>query len=164
MHVEVNEANIDLYKLVELTGNSREMMLSRAAEAKESGHILSVEVPDDQVLEQNVFDVYQEEHVDPRRLEEGCHYELGGIDGIPVCIIHGQPSKYDVTQRPEAPCLAMEPLTVPTPDNFSGKSCAYSKITDAIHGTTYICLVHGKTSKYDIAHNPGLPCLAVEPE
>src|SRR6478609_2276690 len=93
MHVEVNEANIDRYKLVELTGNSREMMLSRAAEAKESGHILSVEVPDDQVLEQNVFDVYKEEHVDPRRLEEGCHYELALDGGDMICVVHGQPSK-----------------------------------------------------------------------
>jgi len=111
-----------------------------------------------------VFDVYKEEHVDPRRLEEGCHYELALDGGDMICVVHGQPSKYDVTQISNAACLALEPLTVPNPDNFTGKSCAYSKITDAIHGTTYICLVHGKTSKYDIAHNPGLACLAVDPE
>lgn len=163
MHVELNEANIDRYKLVELTGNSREMMLSKAAEARENGHIISVDVPDELVLEQNVFDVYKEEHVDPRRIE-GCRYELSMDGGELVCVVHGQPSKYDVAFHPEKPCLAVEPLTVPKRDDFSGKSCAYTKVTDAINGTTYFCAVHGKTSKYDVANHPGLPCLAVDPD
>ncbi len=57
MDVEVNEENIDLFALVMMTGNSREEMLSRAAEASVNGYILSVNIPDDQ-LHQNVFDNY----------------------------------------------------------------------------------------------------------
>jgi hypothetical protein len=56
MNVEVNEQNIIKFGLVQLTGNSVEVLLTRAKEARESGYILTVELPDDQIPV-NVFDV-----------------------------------------------------------------------------------------------------------
>jgi hypothetical protein len=162
MEVEVNEANIDLYDLVKMTGNSREFLLSKAAEAAEHGTVLSCRVPDDIVLEQNVFDVYKDEYVDPRRIEE-CRYEET-IDGRLVCVFHNQPSKYDVDISSNKPCLMVEPIGIPKTEPFSGKACGYSQVHDPIQGTAYICLMHGQTSKYDIANNPGMPCKAVDPE
>jgi hypothetical protein len=162
MQVEVNEANIDRYELVKLTGNTREFLLSQAAEATANGTVLSCQVPDELVLEQNVFDVYQDEHVDPRRVE-GCRYDQS-MDGVWMCVVHGEPSKYEVDSTSEKPCYKIDPLTVPALDNFTGKSCSYSKVTDAIQGTSYFCLIHGQSSKYDVANNPGLPCKAVDPE
>lgn len=56
MHVEVNETNIAVYDLVKLTGNAREDLLSRAAEAEENGYTLYCEIPDPQgPIEVNAF-------------------------------------------------------------------------------------------------------------
>lgn len=162
MQVEVNEANIDLYELVKLTGNTREFLLSQAADAKANGTVLSCNVPDDQVLEQNVFDVYKEEHVDPRRIE-GCKYEES-MDGLWVCVVHGRLSKYQVDDQSDKPCLEVEPKTESEGGSALTQPCNYSKVTDAIHGTTYFCLVHSRDSKYDIAQNPNMPCKAVDPD
>jgi len=63
MHVEINETNIDKFGLVKLTGNSREVLLSRAAEAAESGYLLSFNIPDD-LIHQNVFDIAESMEVD----------------------------------------------------------------------------------------------------
>lgn len=167
MQVEVNETNIDKFGLVQMTGNTREFMLSQAAEANSNGHILSVEVPDEIVLEQNVFDVYESEAVDPKRLDGHCHYELVLNDRqaeVWVCLVHGQESKYEHEEGGTRPCLEVDPWSVPKRDDFTGKSCAYSTVQDPINGTTYFCLVHGSRSKYDVANNPGAPCLAVDPE
>lgn len=55
MNVEVNETNIDVFALTELTGNSREDLLSRAAEASMQGYVLTVRLPDN-MLSLNIFD------------------------------------------------------------------------------------------------------------
>lgn len=172
MQVEVNEANIDKFKLAELTGNTREFMLSAAADAAANGHILSCEVPDDQVLSHNVFDIYESEHVDPQRLN-GCGYEkrMDEDDNEHwVCVVHGKTSRRDVLADPHAPCLQVDPNVVPTKEEaLEGlkqmpKTCVYNKIQDPAKGTVHICAVHGKTSKYDINRLPNMPCLAIEPK
>lgn len=60
MQVEVNEQNIILYGLAQLTGNSVETLMARAKEAENAGHILCVEVPDntgvDKIIRQNLFE------------------------------------------------------------------------------------------------------------
>ena len=56
MQVEVNEHNIIKFGLVQLTGNSVEVLLTRAKEAEAAGYVLAVEIPDDQVR-MNMFDV-----------------------------------------------------------------------------------------------------------
>lgn len=169
MQVEVNEANIDRFKLVELTGNTREFMLSKAADAAEEGYVLSCDVPDAQVLEQNVFDVYESEHVDPRRLN-GCGYEkredtVGGEHW--VCIIHGKTSRHDVAADSHVPCLQVDPDIKSHPEamdsSFIPEACAYTKLDDPLEGTVYICAVHGKTSKHDISRVPSMPCLHIDP-
>lgn len=171
MQVEVNEANIDKFNLVELTGNSRELMLSRAAEASLEGHVLSCNVPDELVLEQNVFEVYESEHVDPRRLN-GCGYEQredtgGGQHWI--CVIHGKTSRRDVLADPNAPCIQVDPdIETPTSRVQNSNvetptSCVYNKIHDPRDGMVHICVVHGKRSKHDIDRVPSMPCLAIDP-
>lgn len=177
MQVEVNEANIDRYNLVELTGNSREFMLSEAANASANGHILSVNVPDDLVLEHNVFDVYESEHVDPRRLQ-GCGYEeRDSTDGAKylVCVLHGKTSRHDLSVDPSAPCLLIDPdpeamkaaLDQLSEQKISqpkvGSICTYEKKDDALDGTVYICKIHGKRSKYDVTRLPNMPCMMVDP-
>lgn len=56
MQVEVTVENIIKFNLVELTGNSSEVMMRRAKEAEEAGYVLTVEVPDDQARRMNVFE------------------------------------------------------------------------------------------------------------
>lgn len=55
MQVEVNETNIILYNLVELTGNSAEDMLLAARRAELEGYVLTCQVPDDLLIDFNVF-------------------------------------------------------------------------------------------------------------
>ena len=173
MHVEINEANIDKFNLVELSGETREFLLSQAADAAAADppHVLSCNVPDDLVLEQNVFDVYQGEHVDPARLK-GCGYEKREVDGgddIWVCIVHGKSSRYDVAADSHVPCLQVDPEVKPDAEEFKealkgmSKTCVYNKIDNPRDGTTYICAVHGKTSKYDVTRLPNMPCQAIDP-
>ena len=172
MHVEVNEANIDLYQLVTLTGNSREFLLSEAANAAANGHVLSVNVPDDQVIEQNVFDVYESEHVDPRRLN-GCGYEIiPDVDGEEhlVCVVHGKTSRRDILADPHAPCIQVDPDERPSSEqlkdaaNKTPTMCVYNRRDDPVNGVLYICAVHGRPSKHDISRVPSMPCLSVDPE
>lgn len=171
MHVEVNEQNIDLYNLIELTGNSREEMLSRAAEAREQGHILSCDVPDNLVIKQNVFEVYESEHVDPKRLR-GCGYEKREIaEGgeIWVCVMHGKSSRYDVSADSHLPCIQVDPEVQPDPEQFKEalknlpKTCVYNEI-DHPSGKIHICAVHGEPSKFDIDRLPNMPCQAIDPK
>jgi hypothetical protein len=172
MHVELNETNIDKYNLVELTGNSREHMLNEAANAAAKGHILSVNVPDELVLEQNVFDVYESEHVDPRRLNHCGYEEREDEDGnkYMVCVLHNKTSRHDISKEPEAPCLQVDPEVKPSDEEFADalskvdKTCAYNKIDDPETGTRYICAVHGRPSKYDISRLPNMSCLTVDPK
>lgn len=56
MHVEVNEQNIILYGLVQLTGNSAEEMLAAARRAELDGYVLTCEVPDTDDIAINVFE------------------------------------------------------------------------------------------------------------
>ncbi len=172
MHVEINEANIDRFDLAGLTGNSREFLLSKAADAKVSGHTLSCNVPDDLVLEQNVFEVYESEQVDPRRIK-GCGYEeREDVDGNKhmVCVMHGKTSRHSVAIDPHAPCLQVDPLSRPEPEAFEkavetfAKECVYTKIEDPHTGTTYLCAVHGRPSKFDISRLPNMPCLYIDPQ
>ena len=120
-HIEVNEENIDRFALHELTGNTREEMLSRAAEARMNGYTLSCEVPDD-LIHLNIFDTAPKvEHDDVGRAtsiadslvpNDRCRYEKKWTDEvgtIDVCIIHGQNSKHDTTVEPQAPCLHVDP-------------------------------------------------------
>lgn len=172
MHVELNETNIDKYKLVELTGNSREFLLNEAANAAVSGHIVSVNLPDDVVLEQNVFDVYESEHVDPRRLNHCGYEEREDTEGekYMVCVLHNKTSRHDVLKEPEAACLQVDPEVKMSDDEFKDalskmdKTCVYNKIDDPETGTRYICAVHGRPSKYDISRLPNMPCLSVDPK
>lgn len=174
MQVEVNEANIDAFNLVERFGNTREFLLSQAADAATKGMVLSVDLPDELVLEQNVFQVYEGEHVDPRRLR-GCGYEeREDTDGnkYMVCVMHGKTSRHDVVMDPWAPCIQIDPDTDLIPEgeeleevlDSMSKTCVYNKREDAINGTTYICAVHGRPSKHDISRLPNLPCLSVDPK
>lgn len=110
MRVEVNEANIERFNLVSQTGNSREQMLAMAAQAESNGQVLSVEVPDADALQHNVFDVYESEHIDPRRMdvpESDCSYTQiqDPTDGVfYICDIHSAESLYNVELFPSAPC------------------------------------------------------------
>lgn len=174
MHVEINETNIDKFDLVGLTGNSREHLLNEAANAKTKGHVLSCNVPDNLVLEQNVFDVYEGEHVDPARLK-GCGYEEredteGGKHM--VCVMHNKVSRHSVAIDPHAPCLQVDPNPDDIPEgeeledaieNMS-QTCVYNKLDDPQTGTKYICAVHGRPSKFDISRLPNMPCLSVDPQ
>lgn len=56
MQIEVTPENIIKFNLVELTGNSSEVMMRRAKEAEEAGYVLTVDIPDDQVRRMNVFE------------------------------------------------------------------------------------------------------------
>lgn len=46
--VEVNELNIAVFELVQLTGNTKEELLVAAREAEASGHVLYCQIPDEE--------------------------------------------------------------------------------------------------------------------
>jgi len=112
MHVEVNETNIDKYGLVQLTDNPRTELLSRAAEAAENGFVLTVDIPDGQVIEQNVFD--SAEKIDFEPTLDICIYTVvadrdGGHKAL--CVVHNQVSPYtveEVHERSGLRCGAVE--------------------------------------------------------
>lgn len=177
MQVEVNETNIDLYGLVELSGNSREFLLNQAADASANGVVLSCNVPDDLVVEQNVFDVYESEHVDPKRLQT-CGYEKAfDEDGVAyyVCVLHGKVSRHDTYANKGAPCMAVDPhpndviqglkqiVDTPKLESKIGSICSYDKKDTSHDGTVYVCRIHGRPSKHDISRLPNQPCLSVDP-
>lgn len=179
MQVELNEKNIDKYKLVELTGNDREFLLEKAAEAVSNGHTISVNVPDEQVETENVFDIYESEHVDPRRLQH-CGYEDREDEKgnhYLICLLHGKTSRHDLNVNPTAPCLVMDPdpqavfdamreMTEKKEASFApkiGSICTYAKKDSPTEGTTYVCKIHGRPSKHDISRLPNQPCLSVDP-
>lgn len=58
MQIEVTEETIEEYGLDILTGNSKEEMLKRAAEALESGYTLTVKIHD-RVTDANIFDHFE---------------------------------------------------------------------------------------------------------
>jgi hypothetical protein len=56
MAVEVNETNIAIYELEKLTGNTKEVLLARAAEAEENGITLFCKIPNpDDPIHVNAF-------------------------------------------------------------------------------------------------------------
>lgn len=69
MHIEVTEESIDLFGMAELTGETKEFLLSKAAEAIANGHTLSIDVP----IDRNVFDERTAKPVDPEDLEHGTN-------------------------------------------------------------------------------------------
>lgn len=171
MHVEVNETNIDRYNLVELTGNSREFMLSKAADAAEKGFTISCNVPDEKVAKFNVFEEFESDMVDPRRLK-GCGYEARlDTEGAThmVCVLHGKTTRHDLSKDPNAPCVQVDPAMKPTDEQINEglnnlkRTCVYNKMEDPIEGTVYLCAVHGARSKYDISRLANMPCLVIEP-
>ncbi len=109
MDVEVNEENIELFSLVKMTGNSREDMLSWAADARANGLIVSVKIPDNE-LHQNVFDNYLS-HIVEELPNSKCRYEEEWtLEGeIMMCVIHGETSKHDAHTDADAPCLRVDP-------------------------------------------------------
>lgn len=173
MKVIINETNIDKFNLPEFTGETREFLLNEAAKAAASGLDLSVNLPDDVVLEHNVFDHYDGEPVDPRRLNV-CNYEkrdLAEGGEVWVCMVHGKTSRYDVSADSHVPCIQAEAPASAMPDvdaieeafQTMDVACTYTKSDDAVQGSVYICAVHNKPSKFDISRLPNMPCLAIEP-
>lgn len=165
MQVEVNETNIDKFGLAQLTDNSREVLLSRAAEAAAEGYVLSVNVPDDHLIELNIFDVVEGQPVEnPENLGK-CRYanqwNNNLKESVMTCIVHGRTSKYTVVNGDsELPCLEVEPLTIPKFDQEAGSTCIYNTLAGSHE---LICVIHGEGSKYDVRHQPGMPCKAVDP-
>ena len=67
MQIEVNEQNIVLYGLVQLTGNSTETLLMHAEQARQNGYVLTCRIPD---IEQDLIDMNVFEAVDSKPSEE----------------------------------------------------------------------------------------------
>lgn len=65
MQIEVTLESIVRYGLVQLTGNSSEKMMELAEEAKQNGHVLCVEVPDDDLVHMNIFEAAGSSPADP---------------------------------------------------------------------------------------------------
>ena len=173
MKVYVNETNIDKFNLADVTGETREVLLNEAQRAKEKGLDLSVNLPDELVLEHNVFDHYDGEPVDPRRLNI-CTYEKREVEGggeVWICMAHGKASAFDVSADSHVPCIQVQPTAEVMPDvdtieeafQTMDQPCQYTKSDDPVNGTVYVCAVHGKPSKFDIGRLPNMPCLALEP-
>jgi len=80
MQVEVNEQNIVIYGLVQLTGNTAEEMLREAKEAEDKGYILTCQIPDigDELLNMNVFDAAGSEPAD-RSMKHGGESPYGSM-------------------------------------------------------------------------------------
>lgn len=173
MKVVINETNIDKFNLCEFTGETREHLLNEAQRAKDAGLDLSVNLPDDVVLEHNVFEHYDGEPVDPRRLNV-CNYEKVEVEGggeVWICMVHGKTSAYDVSADSHVPCIQAQPTAQSVPDvdtieeafQTMDQACTYTKSDDPINGSVYICAVHGHPSKFDISRLPNMPCMAIEP-
>lgn len=79
MQVEVNEHTIVKYNLVELTGNSAEDLLRIAREARETGHVLTVTVPDDVPV--NIFDAAHGQITPEERLRDRDQVQNPIMDG-----------------------------------------------------------------------------------
>lgn len=119
-HVEVNEENIDRFGLAELTGNTREEMLSMAADAAVKGTVLSCNVPDE-LIHLNIFDVAEQvEHEEPSPVADAlvpnnrCRYEKRLVkvkyredEMRYFCIIHNQETFGDPEMDPQTPCRAV---------------------------------------------------------
>jgi hypothetical protein len=70
MQVEVNEQNIVLYGLVQLTGNSAEVLLRHAEQAKAEGYVLTCRIPDvEETIDMNVFESTESE-ISPKEDEK----------------------------------------------------------------------------------------------
>jgi len=172
-NVEVNETNIDRYNMAERFGQSREELLSRAAEARQpqedapDGFVLSVKIPKEETARFNVFENFRDEHIDASRITH-CGYEQRELEEggfVYVCLLHGKTSNHNVEENPTAPCIQVDPDVKPTDkqlDLLKG-GCRYERRQDPIEGTIYECIIHGRQSKHDVTKGPKQPCLAVDP-
>lgn len=170
--VELTETNIDRYGMEARFNQSRPELLSRAAEAAESGHVASAKIPKSEVdlIDKaggfNIFENVKDEHVDASRIKH-CGYEQRELeDGtfIYVCLVHGKTSNYDVENRPLAPCIQVDPDMKPTQEQFDElRSCRYKTQLDGRRGTIHVCVIHNVESKHDISKFPTNPCLTVDP-
>ena len=120
-NVEVNETNIDLFALTELTGNTREEMLNMAADAAAKGYVFSVKVPDE-LIHMNIFDAAVEE--EPSPIADGlthnnrCRYEKRKVairyrneeEERWYCLIHQQETNGDPEEDPQTPCMGAQRL------------------------------------------------------
>lgn len=131
MRVRVTPVNIDAYDLVTVTGNTREDLLARAAEALVEGHgDFYVIIPDvlggdtEIPTERNVF-----EHYDGLPEPDGYTHEQASIDlaracsykleftsdgkSFYICQKHNTLSKHAVDATSHTPCLAIDPYEEP---------------------------------------------------
>lgn len=176
VEVEVNETNIDRYNMAERFNQSREELLSRAAEARvpqegaPDGFTLSVKIPREETAKFNVFENFRDEHVDATRVTH-CGYEKRELeDGghAFVCIIHGKVSNRDVDETSTEPCIQVDPNVKPTKEQVEERlqevmGCRYEGKLDGIRGTVYICIIHDRESKHEVHSRSNAPCLAVDP-
>lgn len=170
--VEVNETNIDRYNMAERFSQSREELLSLAAQARQpadgfpDGFVLSVKIPKAETSKFNVFENFRDEYVDAGRVTH-CGYEQREVEGggfAWVCVLHGKISAHDVEQEPTAPCIQADPQVKPTQKQIDEVlSCRYERKHDALKGTIDVCIIHNQESKHDISNYRGHPCLAVDP-
>lgn len=115
MQIEVNEQNIREYGLDQLTENTTEQLLERAAEATKAGFTLTVTIPDNHI-EQNVFNSYSTAPAEPAdpALVGICNYalmiETETEELAFICQVHGMKSKYITTDESNHPCLALDPI------------------------------------------------------
>jgi hypothetical protein len=75
MQVEVNEENIVRYNLVQLTGNTKEALLTAAMQAEKNGYVLTCRIPEpsDDVLQMNIFEGAQGDVPSDEELEAFYH-------------------------------------------------------------------------------------------
>jgi hypothetical protein len=119
MHVEVNETNIAVFELVQMTGNSREVLLNAAAEAAKKGYILHCQIPDpEDPIEVNAFEHFESEKApdvsdEVNTFSNRCRYELLRSEEGPMiwfCIIHHAKSKHHIVgEDSQAQCLFLDP-------------------------------------------------------
>jgi hypothetical protein len=165
--VEINETNIDRYNMAERFNQSREELLSRAAEATEQGFAVSAKIPRAEVDKFNVFDTFgTDEVIDPARIKH-CGYEKRELEGggeVYVCLVHGKTSEYNVEKRPHAPCIQVDPDLKPTKEQMDTVlGCRYETKQDPFQGTIQVCIIHDQQSKHDVTRIPNMPCLEIDP-
>jgi hypothetical protein len=133
LRVVITPQNIDEYGLDYITGNTREDLITEAAEMREKGYDMFVNIPDamggdkDAPTERNVFEYYttgvpdsgevthsQESTnlIDQTYIPTSCNYRhivIGNGELKWICNIHDVPSKHLINPGSHAPCLAIDP-------------------------------------------------------
>lgn len=133
MRVLVTLSNIIEYSLDTITGNTREDLLLRAAEMRDNGYDMFVNLPDvmggerEAPTERNVFEHFNDELPEPEGAVHSqtalnltnhpwpvvpCSYAYRQIDNGEhkwVCLIHDVPSKHNIVEGSNEPCLVIDP-------------------------------------------------------